>query len=167
MFKYLVTLIVSSFILQGCYTVIWDPMTMEFPREDNSITTPTYYEEVDYYGRYSSYYNVPWWYSISPPSAFKVEPSSSEQNKSVESLRESIGGRNSAGRENNSVSPPSRNSSGSSSTTTTSGSNSDSRTNSKDSTTNERTSTKRESTKTNDARQTRGDGERSSEPKRR
>jgi len=160
-------LLISLFVLQGCYTIVWDPMTMEFPREDNSESTPSYYEETDYYGRYSEYYNRPWWYSISPPSTFKIDPSTpGNQGKSVESLRESNGGRNQAGRENSSVSPPSRSSSGTTSTSTSSSS-SDSRTNSTDSTTNEGNTTKRESTKSNDTRQTRSDGERSSDPKRR
>lgn len=71
--------------ITGCYTVIWSP-GMDFPTaesnsEYNSTDTTDYYNGSDnyvdtygdvyysepYYGHYASYYNIPWWYSITPP----------------------------------------------------------------------------------------------------
>jgi hypothetical protein len=71
--------------ITGCYTVIWSP-GMDFPTADktseyNSTDTTDYYGGSDnysdtygdvyysepYYGHYAGYYNIPWWYSIAPP----------------------------------------------------------------------------------------------------
>ena len=76
--------------ITGCYTVIWSP-GMDFPTGDrsseyNSNDTTGYYSGSDYsggsnygevyydepnYGPYAGYYNIPWWYSIAPPSVSK------------------------------------------------------------------------------------------------
>ena len=67
--------------ITGCYTIIWSP-GMDFPTADrtseyNSSDTTDYYNGSDnngdvyysepYYGHYAGYYNIPWWYSIPPP----------------------------------------------------------------------------------------------------
>ena len=81
-----VTAIFLFLNITGCYTVIWSP-GMDFPTADrtseyNSADTTDYYYSGSnnygdtygdvyysepYYGRYANYYNIPWWYSIAPP----------------------------------------------------------------------------------------------------
>ena len=56
-------LLLTAFIMNGCYTVIWTP-DEEFPTES---TTNEYYPET-YYGDYYSFYDYPWWLSFVPPS---------------------------------------------------------------------------------------------------
>jgi hypothetical protein len=74
----------------GCYTVIWSP-GMDFPTADdtsgyNSTDSTGYYTGSDnyggiygdvyysepYYGPYAGYYNIPWWYSIAPPTVSSI-----------------------------------------------------------------------------------------------
>jgi hypothetical protein len=72
--------------IAGCYTIIWSP-GMDFPTADKTLeynstdTTDSYsgsdnygssygediYYSEPYYGHYANYYNIPWWYSIAPP----------------------------------------------------------------------------------------------------
>jgi len=51
--------------IQGCYTVIWTP-DVAFPTKGQSDNSESYYDE-PYYGEYYPYYEMPWWYSVSPP----------------------------------------------------------------------------------------------------
>jgi len=55
-------------VFQGCYTVIWTPEAA-FPTKEKSENTVSYYEET-YYGEYSTYYELPWWYTVPPPPSF-------------------------------------------------------------------------------------------------
>jgi hypothetical protein len=56
------TIILVSFFISGCYTVIWTPED-EFPNDENYNNDPGYYIDNYYY-----YYDYPWWYTITPPS---------------------------------------------------------------------------------------------------
>ncbi len=66
----LLSSVIIMFAVQGCYTVIWTP-DVAFPTKEKSDTSDSYYEEI-YYGEYSPYYEVPWWYSITPPAKFVI-----------------------------------------------------------------------------------------------
>ncbi|MDP1994172.1 MAG: hypothetical protein Q8K40_02895 [Ignavibacteria bacterium] len=70
------------FGLQGCYTVIWTP-DIDFPTKENSDDSESYYEE-PYYGDYTPYYGLPWWYTV-PPTTFT--PLVKERSKEVTKLR--------------------------------------------------------------------------------
>jgi hypothetical protein len=105
----------------GCYTVIWSP-GMDFPTADknsdyNSIDSTGYSSESDnygnnygdayynepYYGPYAGYYNIPWWYSIAPPSVNKDNnktngKTATTKNGDVSPIRNSGDGRGNSGR---------------------------------------------------------------------
>jgi hypothetical protein len=107
--------------ITGCYTVIWSP-GMDFPTSDrtsdfNSNDTTGYYSGSDnyndtygdvyynepYYGPYAGYYNIPWWYSVPPPSVSNINNKKNgkttvERNGDVSPIRNSGDGRGSSGR---------------------------------------------------------------------
>ena len=83
---------------QGCYTVIWTP-DVAFPTKDQSENSDSYYEEI-YYGDYSPYYEMPWWYSVPPPPSFV--PPRRDRDDQATKLRNG----NSPEREPNSPRPP-------------------------------------------------------------
>lgn len=164
---FLVFLFLTFF--SGCYTIVWDPMSMDFPNKETSSEYSNYYYDENYYGNYYNYYNTSWWHYITPPSVIQIDKT---KNPSLETFRDDGGGRGTPPRRDTptinlpeapppSVSQPdpASNSSGS-----TSGSSSNER--AKDSSRQEE-STKKESSNSNDSRQMRNDGNRSSDPKRR
>lgn len=93
--KYLFAALLLSFTLSGCYTVIWSPED-EFPAS---------YENYDeYYGGfypsvYMGYYDIPWWYNITPPT--RTGPY--ERGESTESIRNNDGGRPSSNPRNGDI----------------------------------------------------------------
>jgi hypothetical protein len=110
----------------GCYTVIWSP-GMDFPTADrtldyNAADSTEYYGGSDnygsnygdvyynepYYGPYASYYNIPWWYSISPVSINSNNnksdgKSTDNRNGDVSPVRNSGDGRGSNDRNNGNI----------------------------------------------------------------
>lgn len=78
----LLAFVILLFGLQGCYTVIWTP-DIDFPTKENSDDSESYYEE-PYYGDYTPYYGLPWWYSV-PPTTFT--PIGKERSNEVTKLR--------------------------------------------------------------------------------
>lgn len=148
----------------GCYTIVWDPLTMDFPQKDNSINKTTYYDDINYYGDYYEYYNIPWWYRITPPSTFRLAtPVPNNENQSVEALRQN-GGRINRDEGGSTILLPSRNSGGNSSTSSQDKNKEQSGNSVSESGSN---NTKRESSKNSDGRQIRNESEKTSEPKRR
>lgn len=61
---------IITFAVQGCYTVIWTP-DVAFPTKERSENSDSFYDE-PYYGDYYPYYELPWWYSITPPSSLII-----------------------------------------------------------------------------------------------
>jgi hypothetical protein len=61
--KLILSAIIFSLALPGCYTVIWNP-DMEFPNEDNSDVV---YNNSFYFGDLYNYYCLPWWFRVSDP----------------------------------------------------------------------------------------------------
>jgi len=116
-----VTAIFLFLNITGCYTVIWSP-GMDFPTADrtpdfNSTDTTGYYSGSDnysntygdvyydepYYGPYAGYYNIPWWYSVPPPTVSnnhnkKNGKTTAERNGDVSPVRNSGDGRGSSDR---------------------------------------------------------------------
>lgn len=92
----LLAFVILLFGLQGCYTVIWTP-DIDFPTKENSDDSESYYDE-PYYGDYTPYYGLPWWYSI-PSTTFT--PLVKERSNEVTKLRNgSEPGRGTPGRPN-------------------------------------------------------------------
>lgn len=106
--------------ITGCYTVIWSP-GMDFPTGDNSqynsADTTGYYNSSDtyggaygdayynepYFGPYAGYYNIPWWYSIAPPTTSKENnknngKTATNRSGDVSPIRNSGDGRGDPGR---------------------------------------------------------------------
>jgi hypothetical protein len=54
-------IILVSFFISGCYTIIWTPED-EFPNDEHYNYDSGYYIDDYYY-----YYDYPWWYTITPP----------------------------------------------------------------------------------------------------
>jgi len=59
---------ITMIAVQGCYTVLWTP-DVAFPTKELREDSDSFYEEI-YYGEYSPYYEIPWWYTIPPPPSF-------------------------------------------------------------------------------------------------
>lgn len=61
--KFILALIISTpFFLTGCYTVlVSDVHTQDFTVEERTAETNYYYYEDGYYGDYYYFYNTPWW----------------------------------------------------------------------------------------------------------
>lgn len=78
----LLAFVILLFGFQGCYTVIWTP-DIDFPTKENSDDSESYYEE-PYYGDYTPYYGLPWWYTV-PPTTFT--PLVKERSNEVTKLR--------------------------------------------------------------------------------
>jgi len=75
----------SLLLLQGCYTVIWTP-DMDFPTKDTSEANDSFYDG-GYYGGYTPYYEVPWWYSY-PAVSVKEDILTKVRNAQQQKLRE-------------------------------------------------------------------------------
>ena len=143
-----VTAIFLFLNITGCYTVIWSP-GMDFPTADrtadfNSSDSTGYFDGSDnygytygdayynepYYGPYAGYYNIPWWYSVAPPSVSNNNnknnaKTTAKRNSDVSPIRNSGDGRGSSDRNTGEIinTPPvsvSGSGSTSSETTTTS-----------------------------------------------
>ena len=89
-----------GFLLNGCYTIVWDPRE-EYPSEETYTESSGFYES-DYYGGYVDYYESPWWittpiYVVYPGG--DDNPTTKDRNNGRSSDTESI--RNSNGRGNN------------------------------------------------------------------
>lgn len=52
-----------TFLLGGCYTVIWNPAENDFPTRENSQIVESYYPDAEY----AYFYDYPWWFDITPP----------------------------------------------------------------------------------------------------
>lgn len=78
----LLAFVMLLFSIQGCYTIIWTP-DIDFPTNGKNDDSENYYDET-YYGDYTPYYGVPWWYTV-PPTTFT--PLVKERSKEVTKLR--------------------------------------------------------------------------------
>lgn len=92
---------IAAISFAGCYTIMWTP-DKAFPSADETTaTTHDGYYNDQYYGDYSYYYEYPWWYSIIPPTPYYTPGSAAyvrDTSGAVQSLRNGMGGRGTAGR---------------------------------------------------------------------
>lgn len=58
-----------SFLISGCYTIIWTP-EKEFPNESSYSSYGSGYY---HYDQYYYYYDFPWWLEITPPSTTQTK----------------------------------------------------------------------------------------------
>jgi len=121
--KYIINSVIilsTVLFLSGCYTVLWVPED-EFPSE---MVTNEYYPET-YYGDYYSFYDYPWWLSISPPSAPVGSDYIRNENGTTSSVRNEGQGRGSNdGREILNTTPPTKDASNNNSSNSNSNSSS-------------------------------------------
>ena len=108
-------ILMLTFTLTGCYTVIWDPSHPQLPNRDNTANTDEYsgYYADSYYGGYAYFYDSPWWYDITLPMAPSDISSGTTraQNPDITNIRSTDNGRGSATRQLWEIlNPPSRNS---------------------------------------------------------
>ena len=109
--RYILAVIILTFGLQGCYTIIWNP-DQEFPTEEN---TTSIYGDSFYYNDYYFFYDYPWWFRISSPLIAVDEIY--DRGDSQESIRNNDGGRSGSGSPNFlRPDPPGRTSGGTSGT---------------------------------------------------
>lgn len=82
-------LIIFTFGLTGCYTIVWSPDS-EFPTEQNSENNTIYYGD-NYYGDYYYFYDSPWWYDYAPPVSSRPITRPRDENHNIETLRNDDG----------------------------------------------------------------------------
>lgn len=103
-------ILLLTFSLTGCYTVIWDPSQPQLPRSSNNEETGGYYSD-PYYGGYAYYYDSAWWFDISLNASGEATVSR-DGNTDISKIRNLDGGRGTAVRNiwNLFTNPPSRSS---------------------------------------------------------
>jgi len=68
--KYFFIAVFSSFVLTGCYTVVWQP-NEELPTKENSDKNENVFYDTNNFGVFSPYYNSPWW--LNPDNEFLID----------------------------------------------------------------------------------------------
>jgi len=99
---FLITIIIS-FIISGCYTVLWTPEE-ELPNENTyqQDSGNTYYNDDYYY-----YYDYPWWLTVSYPVTNINDNNTSERSKDINTLRNTGDGRGTEDTRRDILTPPS------------------------------------------------------------
>lgn len=95
-FLNLAALLLLTFSITGCYTVIWDPSQPQLPERNNNGVYEGYYSD-PYYGDYAYYYDSPWWFDISINS-IKTENTDRDGNTNISTIRNIGDGRGTATR---------------------------------------------------------------------
>lgn len=84
---------VTSFLINGCYTVVWTPFVDTNNSNIQSQTVNNYY----YTPAWDYYYNYPWWHGISLPTVSQDTYTTRETSTNNSTTRNDDGGRAGSG----------------------------------------------------------------------
>ncbi len=105
----LLLILIISIAFTGCYTVIWMPNGNNQTTNDQNYQEDSYYP-ANYYGEdYNHFYEYPWWYSLTPSTAYAPQNSFNRDTSQAKLIRQRDAGRGDLGWRGETPSLPTRN----------------------------------------------------------